>query len=327
MSHAAPPSPSPDKSGPRYSSRSLVGVAAPSSSDSDEESCGRTPDAMKPHHQVELDIIAQCRQLPVLSWKVFFSAMTLRWLRCPDLSRKKMTVKVFLHQQQNLALIWALLLSVASSGMFGMAGLDFQHAHPSAGIFLQTLMHMCGFFFCSSVIAFVFAVFGSLLLMMAARSTPTDHEFLTLYMMMGETLASLPMLMGMYGVLAAFLGLIAFFGILFSEHYTYCCLTVCAISFPMVWYALMSLTRAVLSMGEIVGENRRPTVSNAQDIYAKLRDYWMECGSLEVVQRAEFLESIGCVDSESALSKLAKSIFDDWISKKIQSMILEEPGF
>lgn len=263
---------------------------------------------------------------PIFSLDVFISAMTLRWLRRPDMSRK-ITVKVFLDQQQQLALIWALMLSVASGGLFATSGLNLHRMDHNGSIAMRIFGHLCGFFFCSGVMAFVFAVFGSLLLMMAARNTPTDHEFLAFYTILGPTLPSLPMLMGMYGVVASFFGLIAFFGLLFSEEYTWCCLAVCSLSFPVVWYALMALTRAVEAMEGVVGEHRVPIVTSADDIYDKLRDYYLECGSLQTLQRAEFLESIGCVDSGSAIASLAKTIYDDWMKKKIQGLLRQDPGF
>lgn len=104
--------------------------------------------------------------LPPLSCDVLLSALTLSWLRRPDM-RRKVTQKVFVEQQQSFALIWGLLLSVASSGMFTVNSLPMS-AHGEKGMVLRLLEHLCGFFFCSAIIAFVIAVFGCLLLIMAA---------------------------------------------------------------------------------------------------------------------------------------------------------------
>lgn len=45
------------------------------------------------------------------------------------------------------------------------------------------------------------------------------------------------------------------------------------------------------------------------------------------VVQSEFMESIGCTDPDAAITRMAETIYDKWLDKKINGLIEDELGF
>merc|ERR1711972_378565 len=185
---------------------------------------------------------------------------------------------------------------------------------------LQMIMgHLTGFFFCASTILFTFSTFGTVFMLLATQSMQAGFQFAQMQELMGPTLMQLPLYFGAFGTLTSFIGLISWFMMMFSEHYTFCCLATCAASFPLAGYGMLKLTQAVLTVRKtaaMVKSHAFASVSG-EDVYQELRNYVVKekKGDFSRVQRGEFLERFGAnvaTHSGYVVHMLASRIFDEW---------------
>merc|ERR1712129_470598 len=129
--------------------------------------------------------------------------------------------------------------------------------------------------------------------------------------------------------MGVWLGLIAFVTLTYHFKFMLCCLAICSTFLVLFDLCVRKMACALHTLHMIQDEvDEKRSKFSADDIYTELRHYWKNELSEDFcrLSRREFLDRFYTTQSES-IHLLASAIYDDWMNKKIKSMVREDPGF
>lgn len=234
----------------------------------------------------------------------------------------------FREQAMQLGLVNSLLLGVAAGAVFSGNFVVFQKG-IEYGTWMYLAQHVYLFVWCAAFLTFLYAMLISIILHLAASETNTEAQFIQFEDQLGPFWSKLPYIMLNLGTLLVWLGLIAFVTLTYHFKFMLCCLAICSTFIVLFDLCVRKMASSlhVIHMSQDEVDDKRSKLS-ADDIYNELHHYWKNELSEDFsrLSRREFLDRFYTTQSES-IHLLASAIYDDWLNKRIKSMVREDPGF
>lgn len=220
----------------------------------------------------------------------------------------------------NLAIVCGLGATMACTGLFAEIADDTKDRwHTTYNFYIMS--------WCFGVLGLLTATGGYVLLIIGGTEMHNKHDFQRWAQHLGIFIRT-PLLVAMVSGVSVYSGIVLYFILVNAgEHFTWTCIIVCAVLLflPIMTYA-MTLVWAILNV-EYNDKCQAIEDCDEDHIYEALKKYFIhEChGKLNKICRDEFLFRF--YPSGEVPAKLAEKIFDDWLEKKLNAKLRQDPGF